>query len=667
MLWVSRKSLTIDLLKIIRLTLINTELNMNLNFASKFIQKLSITVLVAFAINACGGGGGSTPEPAAPKDSTDPVVSLNGDATVTLQQGTIYNDPGANATDNIDGSISATTSDTVGTAVGTYILVYSATDKAGNSSSVQRTVHVVADPAAIAAINSSKWFQQTKLPNGSSWFNGEQQHYTDRIENAYVSNGTLKIVAKKETYRDQNVTKSYTSARLNSKYAFQYGTVEVRAKLPSGMGTWPAIWTLGKNINETGAYWQTQGYGTTSWPATGEIDIMEHWGSDENFVQSAIHTPSSSGNTGNKGGQTIATATSQFHVYKLEWTAQQMVFSVDDIVHYTYAPEEKNLLTWPFDAEQYLLLNFAIEQNIYSGFTEDELEVDYVRIYDQNAVAGDAPVWSDEFDGGNTGDSANTDSDSNGEAEIPSDTGYYSAESYSGYSLTWSDEFSGNALNQTDWNYETGAGGWGNNELQYHRPDNTSVSDGVLIIEAREENFGGASYTSSRITTQNKKFFRYGRIDIRARLPQGQGLWPALWMLGQNFSSVGWPASGEIDIMEMIGGSGREDTVHAHTWWSNNGQTADYGGSLALAAGETLANSFHVFSLEWSAQSIIWYIDDVQFHVIDITPAGLAAFQEEFFFIFNVAVGGNWPGSPNASTIFPQRMLVDYIRVFQQN
>jgi beta-glucanase (GH16 family) len=120
------------------------------------------------------------------------------------------------------------------------------TDSAGNSSSLQRTVNVIANPFSISAIDSSKWFHQTLLPNGSSWYNGEQQHYTDRTENSYVSNGTLKIVAKKERYRDQNVTKDYTSARLNSKYAFQYGTVEVRAKLPSGVGTWPAIWTLGK-------------------------------------------------------------------------------------------------------------------------------------------------------------------------------------------------------------------------------------------------------------------------------------------------------------------------------------------------------------------------------------------------------------------------------------
>ena len=303
----------------------------------RFAKKVPIALFTTLAITACGGGGGSAlvpaPNPVDPADTVAPVISLIGEATVTLQQGTSYTDPGATATDNVDGAVSATTTDTVGTAIGTYTLNYSATDSAGNSSSLPRTVNVIANPSSISAIDSSKWFHQTLLPNGSSWYNGELQHYTDRTENSYVSNGTLKIVAKKESYRDQSVTKNYTSARLNSKYAFQYGTVEVRAKLPSGVGTWPAIWTLGKNINEPGAYWQTQGFGTTSWPASGEIDIMEHWGSNENVVQSAMHTPSSSGNTQNKGRQTVATATSQFHVYKLEWTAQKMVFSVDDVIH----------------------------------------------------------------------------------------------------------------------------------------------------------------------------------------------------------------------------------------------------------------------------------------------------------------------------------------------
>ena len=150
-------------------------------------------------------------------------------------------------------------------------------------------------------INQEKWFQQTQLPNGYSWYNNELQHYTDEIENAYVSNGTLKIVAIKENYTDQGHTKPYTSARLNSKFAFTYGKVEVRAKLPTGQGTWPAIWTLGKNITEPGSYWTNLGYGTSGWPYCGEIDIMEHWGSNQNYVQSATHTPSSYGGTVNHG------------------------------------------------------------------------------------------------------------------------------------------------------------------------------------------------------------------------------------------------------------------------------------------------------------------------------------------------------------------------------
>ena len=172
----------------------------------------------------------------------------------------------------------------------------------------------------------------------------EIQHYTNRTDNSYVSNGTLKIVAKKETYTNQGHTKQYTSARLNSKYAFRYGRVEIKAKLPKGVGTWPAIWMLGKNINEPGAYWQTKGFGTTSWPACGEVDIMEHWGSNQNYVQSAIHTPSSYGGTVNLGGQNISTASSQFHIYTIDWSEEKMVFSVDGNVHYTYNPAQKILI-----------------------------------------------------------------------------------------------------------------------------------------------------------------------------------------------------------------------------------------------------------------------------------------------------------------------------------
>ena len=230
------------------------------------------------------------------------------------------------------------------------------------------------------AINSSKWFQQTQLPNGGNWYNGEIQHYTNLQTNAFQTNGTLKIVAKKEPFTDQGQTKQYTSARLNSKFAFTYGRVEVRAKLPSGVGTWPAIWTLGKNIIEPGAFWSST-YGTAYWPNCGEIDIMEHWGTNQNYVQSAMHTPSSYGGTVNLGGQVVATASTQFHIYTLDWTAEKMVFSVDGIVHYTYNPPVKNASTWPFNSAQYLLLNLAILPSVSNTYTSSAMEVDYVRVY----------------------------------------------------------------------------------------------------------------------------------------------------------------------------------------------------------------------------------------------------------------------------------------------
>ncbi len=231
------------------------------------------------------------------------------------------------------------------------------------------------------AINSKKWFHQTQLPAGGDWYGGLINHYTNRIENSYVKDGFLNIVAKKEIFNDQGEIKEYTSARLNSKFAFTYGRVEVRAKLPTGIGTWPAIWMLNKNIDEPGAYWQKQGFGTTYWPVCGEVDILEHWGKKQNYVQSAMHTPSSYGGTINLGGQVLENVSNQFHTYGVEWYEDKMVFSVDGVQHYTYEPSIKDSSTWPFISDQYLLLNIAIEPDIDPSFEESAMVVDYIRVY----------------------------------------------------------------------------------------------------------------------------------------------------------------------------------------------------------------------------------------------------------------------------------------------
>ena len=237
------------------------------------------------------------------------------------------------------------------------------------------------------AINNFNWFQQTLFPMGTSWFGNEQQYYTNRIDNSYVSNGTLKIVAKREAYTNQGITKQFTSARLNSKFSFKYGRVEVRAKLSEGNGTLPAIWMLGKNINELGAYWQLIGYGALTWPACGEIDIMEYWGS--NVISSAVHHPINGNlfvdeydsNYQNKEG-----VTSDFHIYAVEWNNERITLSVDGINHLNYEPLIKNQYTWPFDAEQFILLNIAITPNISNVFVQSAMEVDYVRVYQQTAL-----------------------------------------------------------------------------------------------------------------------------------------------------------------------------------------------------------------------------------------------------------------------------------------
>ena len=235
-------------------------------------------------------------------------------------------------------------------------------------------------------IDGTKWFHQTQLIAGDSWANGEQQHYTNRSDNSFVSNGTLKILAKSEVYTDQGHTKNYTSARLNSKFTFRYGRVEVRAKLPSVSGTWPAIWLLGKNINEDGAYWDNQGFGTTTWPMCGEIDIME-----PNIAKTEIlatwHWDNGSGYQYNSNSTPIANSeTSQnFHIYALEWNADSMKIYIDNVLI-----NQMDTVV-PFDEEFFILLNVAMGGSlggpIPNNFNQDAMEIDYVRVYQESALS----------------------------------------------------------------------------------------------------------------------------------------------------------------------------------------------------------------------------------------------------------------------------------------
>ena len=183
------------------------------------------------------------------------------------------------------------------------------------------------------------------------------------------------------------------------------------------------------------------------------------------------------------------------------------------------------------------------------------------------------------------------------------------------------------------------------------------------MIVAKEQ---GAMYTSARMKSIDLQEFQYGRIDVRAVLPKGQGIWPAIWMLGANFPTVGWPACGEIDIMELIGSS--PNYVHGTVHYGNDYTQHQFTGQgTGIPFGETFSDEFHVFSIDWNAQGITWYLDDVEFFSIDQSVSGNQnyPFDNSFFFILNIAVGGQWPGYPDETTEFPQYMAVDYVRVFQ--
>lgn len=235
-----------------------------------------------------------------------------------------------------------------------------------------------------------------------------------------------------------------------------------------------------------------------------------------------------------------------------------------------------------------------------------------------------------------------------------------------GWTLVWHDEFDGEVLNLDNWTYDLGGSGWGNHEYQYYtaRPENARLEEGLLVIEARAEQYLQSNYTSARIKTQDLHDWTYGRIEARMQLPYGNGIWPAFWMLGTDIGQVGWPASGEIDIMEHIGREATQifGTVHGPGYSGAGG----VGGSTTFPSG-SLSDTFHVYAIEWEPAQIRWYVDEEQY--FQVTPGLLPGdwvYDHPFFIIINLAVGGDWPGYPDETTVFPQYLRVDYVRVYQQ-
>src|SRR6202158_106463 len=248
----------------------------------------------------------------------------------------------------------------------------------------------------------------------------------------------------------------------------------------------------------------------------------------------------------------------------------------------------------------------------------------------------------------------------------------------SGYTLVWSDEFNtanGSQPDTSKWVYDAGGDGWGNNELEYYtsRPQNAQIQDGNLVITALKENYTGPggvtrNYTSARLKTQGLFAQAYGRFEARIKIPKGQGIWPAFWMLGNDIGMIGWPKCGEIDIMENIGKE--PGMVHGSLHGpSTTASTSDLTSTFALPAGQNFSDDFHLYAVEWDPTVVRFYVDANPYATFNSSqwPAGGKwVFDHPFFIILNVAVGGDWPGSAG-NGIFPHTMLIDYVRVYKKN
>ena len=541
--------------------------------------------LICLVIAACGGGseGGSTPSTPSVNDTTAPVLTLSGEASITHELGTVFTDPGWTVTDNVDSSLSVLVEGEVDSDVaGEYTLTYTVADSAGNTASAERTVTVESSTPALVVFKIGATI--------CAWDDGIGAYdagisYGTCVGDGGASCPNISWALSADSDRGNVLQVSHSSAGADTGLFFQAST-------PIDASAY-----AGSNI----------------------VFDLQVISGDSNFsikvdcVYPCTSGAKSLGSHGATGWETVTVAVNDLVAGGLD-----------------LSKISTGLVIW------------ATQQ------TNTIFQLDNIR-------------W-EMGDGTQTGTGTGTGTVTNATSPL----------SYDGYSLVWNDEFNGSTLNSSNWTHEIGDGcnnnlcGWGNNELEYYRSENSTVADGLLTITAKQENFGGRDYTSSRLKTQGKQFFTYGRVDIRAKLPKGQGIWPALWMLGESITTVSWPASGELDIMEMIGGTiNREKTTHGTIHYSNAAGGREYTGGSTTVENGLLADAFHVFSIDWNTTSITWSLDGVAFHSQQITSSDRTEFHENFFFLFNVAVGGEWPGSPNADTQFPQQMQVDYIRVFQ--
>ena len=600
-----------------------------------------------------------------------PYITLNGSATINHEQATSYVDAGATAKDFIDGSVTVTVAGSVDSdTAGVYTLSYSATDSEGKVSRILNRIVTVADTTAPVITLAGD--AALDIEQGAAYSDAGATA-TDTVD------GSVTVVTTGSV--DTATAGTYTLTYTATDNAGNVGTETRVVTVPSNevtlnvfsKGEVDPTWDEGINAADSGIDWSTcANDGGADCPNI-VWEIVED--SDRGSVLQVEH--SSAGEQAILYFKTATPTNLSLYaggkiLFDIKTISGNSSYTMKIDCVYPCTSGDKTLGAKGYNGWETISVN--VDELVNQGLILETIDtglVIWASQYTNTIFQLDNVRWEDTDGGGTTVEEPLADDG----WVIPSFTGYESPSTYDGYSLTWSDEFSGTEINADNWDYDIGGSGWGNNELQYHTNRNAYLKEGLLVIRAQQEAYRGKNYTSSRLKTQGKQNFKYGRIDVRARLPEGAGIWPALWMLGENITDVGWPKSGEIDIMEMVGGNSPQDkhpngdrTAHGTMHWNNNGLNGSYspvntGKSEILST--SLSGEFHVFSIQWDVNGIGWYIDDVQYSYKTINST--QPFREEFFFIMNIAVGGDWPGSPNSSTVFPQRMVIDYVRVFQKN
>ena len=601
-----------------------------------------------------------------------PYITLNGSATINHEQATSYVDAGATATDVIDESVTVTITGSVDSdTAGVYSLSYSATDSEGNVSRILIRTVTVADTIAPVITLVGDDAVEVKL---DSTYTDAGASATDTVDGSVdvITTGSV------DTSAAGAYTFTYTATDKAGNKASQTRIVTVAVSSSLEVtnvfvnGEVDASWEGGIKVADSTKNWSDCDTNDISecnieWKLVndqerGTVLQIEH-SSSSNHAILYFTTNNAQNLTLYAGGQI------KFDLKTLSGDSNYSM-KIDCIWDCTSGDQ----VIGSIGSDGWESVTIEVDDLVDTGLqltTIDTGLVIWATQYTNTVFQIDNIRWEDTDGGGTTVEEPLADDG----WVIPSFTGYESPSTYDGYSLTWSDEFSGTEINDDNWGYDIGGSGWGNNELQYHTNRNAYLKEGLLVIRAQQEAYRGKNYTSSRLKTQGKQNFKYGRIDVRARLPEGAGIWPALWMLGENITDVGWPKSGEIDIMEMVGGNSPQDkhpngdrTAHGTMHWNNNGLNGSYSPvntTKSEILSTSLSEEFHVFSIQWDVNGIGWYIDDAQYSYKTINST--QPFREEFFFIMNIAVGGDWPESPNSSTVFPQRMVIDYVRVFQKN